>query len=112
MGADSVYFYYGVRRTVAPNDDEQISQLEDESHPICKLAFAHKLSTTWGCLTDGADFFILIGHEFGRFGIEGIHERSIDEAQFAGIIESTKARLKEAGFNEPPAFYVQLQAQY
>ena len=112
MGADSVYFYYGVRRTIAPEDKDQIRQLEDDSHPIYNLAFDHKLHATWGCLTDGADYFLLIGHEIGRFGIEGIHERSIDEAQFAKIVETTKARLKEAGIGEPPSFYVQLQARY
>lgn len=112
MGADSVYFYYGVRRTIAPDDEEQICLLEDDGHPICKLAIAHKLKTTWGRLTDGADYFMLIGHEIGRFGIEGIHERSFDETKFADIIGTTKARLKNAGIEDPPAFYVQLEAQY
>jgi hypothetical protein len=111
MGADSVYFYFGVRRTI-PHDDDQIGQLEDDSHPIYNLAFHHKLHVAWGCLTDGADYFLLIGSEIGRFGIEGIHEQSIPESRFAEIVEKTKVRLKEAGINEPPAFYVQLQAQY
>ena len=112
MGADSVYFYYGVRRTIPHDDEEQIGQLEDDSHPIYNLAFHHKLHVAWGCLTDGADYFLLIGNEIGRFGIEGIHEQSIPESRFTEIVQKTKLRLKEAGITELPAFYVQLQAQY
>ena len=112
MGADSVYFYYGVRRTIPPDDEEQLEQLEDRSHPICKLARNHKLHVTWGRLTDGADYFILIGHEIGRFGIEGVQELKISETQFAEIVVKTKASLKNAGVDEPPAFYLQLHAQY
>lgn len=112
MGADSVYFYYGVRRAIAPDDEGQIGQLEDDSHPIYNLAFDHKLHVAWGCLTDGADYFLLIGHEIGCFGIEGIHERGFNETELVEVVEKTKARLKAAGIGEPPAFYVQLQAQY
>jgi len=112
MGADSVYFYYGVRRTIAPSDEEQVGQLEDDSHPIYNLAFDHKLHVTWGCLTDGADYFMLIGHEIGRFGVEGVAEHAFTEAQLFEMAEKTKARLLAAGIHEPPAFHVQLQAQY
>jgi len=55
---------------------------------------------------------MLIGHEIGRFGVEGIHDFSISEAQFHEIVEKTKERLIAAGILEPPAFYVQLQAQF
>lgn len=112
MGADSVYFYYGVRRTISADDEQEIDKLQDDSHPIFNLAFDHKLHVAWGCLTDGADYFLLIGYEIGRFGVEGIHEQSIAEAQFAEIVDKVKVRLKEAGITEPPAFYVQLQARY
>src|ERR1041385_6010577 len=102
MGADAVYFYYGVRRTIPPGDEDQIGQLEDDSHPIYNLAFDHKLHVAWGCLTAGADYFLLIGNEIGRFGIEGIHEQRISESRFAEIVEKTKTRLKEAGITESP----------
>jgi len=104
MGADAVYFYYGVRRTIPHGDEEQIGQLEDDSHPIYNLAFDHKLHVAWGCLTDGADYFLLLGNEIGRFGIEGIHEQSISESRFTEIVEKTKVRLNEAGITEPLHF--------
>jgi hypothetical protein len=112
MGADSVYFYYGVRRTITAHDEAQIEQLEDDSHPIYSLAFDHKLHVTWGCLTDGADYFMLIGHEIGRFGVEGINERAFTDTELLEIAEKTKTRLIAAGIHEPSSFHVQLQAQY
>jgi hypothetical protein len=112
MGADSVYFYYGIRRTIAAEDEEQIEQLEDESHPIFNLAFNHTLHVAWGCLTDGAETFLLIGSEIGRFGVEGIHEKKFTDAQLLEMVGKTNARLKAAGITESPGFYVQLQAQY
>jgi len=112
MGADAVYFYYGVRRVIALDDEDQVRQLEDDSHPIYNLAFDHKLHVTWGRLTDGADNFMLIGHELGRFGVEGIAEHSFTDAQLVEIAAKTKARLQAAGIHESPAFYVQLHAQY
>ena len=69
MGADSVYFYYGVKRLIAHGDEAQIRQLNNESHPIWSLAFDYKLHASWGCLTEEADYFMLIGHEIGRFGV-------------------------------------------
>jgi hypothetical protein len=112
MGADSVYFCYGVRRVIALDDEEQIDQLNDDSHPIYNLAFDHKLHVAWGCLTDGADNFMFIGHEIGRFGVEGRAEQAFTEVQLLEIVEKTKARLIAAGIHEPLAFHVQLQAQY
>lgn len=112
MGADAVYFYYGVRRTIALDDDEQVRQLEDDSHPIYTLAFDHKLHFTWGRLTDGADYFMLIGYELGCFSVEGMAEHTFTEAQLAAIVAKTKVSLKAAGIHTPPTFYVQLQAQY
>ena len=112
MGADSVYFYYGVKRTIPLDDEEQIEQLEADKHPMCSLAYDHKLQFTWGCLTDGADYFLLIGRELGCCGVEGISEQTISEAEFAEIVEKTKQRLKSAGITEAPAIHIQLQAQY
>jgi hypothetical protein len=34
MGADALYVYYGVRRTIPLDDEEQIEQLEEDKHPI------------------------------------------------------------------------------
>ncbi|HYV36600.1 MAG TPA: hypothetical protein VE988_12885 [Gemmataceae bacterium] len=112
MGADNLYLYYGVRRAIPLEDEQQIQLLEEDRHPICSLAYDHKLHFTWGRLTDGADYFLLIGHEFGNYGVEGIHEQVITDERFKEIVEKTKQRLKAAGIVEPPAICVQLQAQY
>jgi len=74
-----------------------IAQLNNDSHPTYDLAFDHKLHIAWGCLTDGADYFILIGHEIGRFGVEGRAEQAFTDVQLLEIVEKTKARLIAAG---------------
>jgi hypothetical protein len=112
MGADSFYLYYGVRRTIPLDDEDQIEQLEEDRHPICDLAYKHNLQFTWGCLTDGADYFLLIGRELGCFGVECIHERTMPDNELAGIMTNTKDMLRAAGIKETPAIHCQLQAQY
>src|SRR5437867_10530410 len=112
MGADRVYFYFGVKRTIALRDEDQIRQLEEDTHPLNDLAYDNKLHFTWGCLTDGADYFLLIDHELGCFGVEGIDETYYTEAQLADIVAKTKERLRSARILEPPTFIVQLQAQF
>src|SRR5262245_17783152 len=112
MGADAVYVYYGVKRSISEDDLEQLDALETDSHAICSLARDHKLQFTWGCLTDGEDYFLLIGSEIGRFGVEGLHEQIITHARLAEIMAETTKRLKAAGIAEVPALHVQLQAQY
>ena len=112
MGADAVYLYYGVKRKIPLNDRDQIQQLEERTHPFYKLAYKHKLKMTWGRLTDGADYFVLIGQQIGQYGAEGTHEDSISDAQMMEIIENTKQRLKAADIVDFPTFIVQLEAQY
>ena len=111
MGADSMYVYYGVRQTIPKDDEEQIAQLENDCHPVCGLTYDNTLHFTWGCLTDGADYFLLIGHELGRFGVEGTHEQCFNDARLMEIMTKTKQRLKAAGISEAPSLHVQLQAK-
>jgi hypothetical protein len=76
------------------------------------LAYDNKLHFTWGCLTDGADYFLLIGHEIGCFGVEGLHKTYFTEAKFAEIASKTKERLRAAGIAETPTYIVQLNAAH
>ena len=111
MGADSVWVYYGVKRDVGADSDE-LKLLETEKHPIFDRAFDAKLHVGWGRLTDGEDYFLLIGHQIGRFGVEGEHQRAIAPQELQHIIQHTDERLKQAGFSEPAALICQLDAQY
>jgi hypothetical protein len=112
MGADAFYVYYGVRRTIPLDDEDQIEQLETDRHPVCELAYRHKLQFAFGRLTDGADYFLLIGRELGCYGVEGSHEQAITDDQLAEIVATTKEGLRAACIQEAPAIHVQLEAQY
>jgi len=46
MGADSVWVYYGVKRSVGADSDE-LKLLETEKHPIFDKAFDAKLHVGW-----------------------------------------------------------------
>lgn len=112
MGANAFYVYYGVRRAIPADDEGQVEQLERHRHPVCRLARQHRLQFAFGRLTDGADFFLLIGRELGCFGVEGGHELAISDGQFAALAAETRERLTAAGIEETPAIHFQLEAQY
>jgi hypothetical protein len=112
MGADAFYVYYGVRRTIPLGDEDQVEQLEADRHPVCELAYQHRLQFAFGRLTDGADYFLLIGRELGCFGVEGSHEQAIPDGQLAEVVATTKDRLRAAGIKEAPAIHLQLEAQH
>src|SRR5438105_4513439 len=111
MGADSFYVYYGVKRRVLLGSPE-IDLLEREKHPMFDSAFDTKLHVAWGRMTDGDDYFLLIGHEIGCFGVEGLTDRQISTEDLRRVIEQTDQRLRQAEISETPAFHCQLNAQY
>jgi hypothetical protein len=115
MGADSFYVYYGVKRSVVP-DSPEMELLEREEHPIFSpifsTAFDAKLHVTWGRMTEDEDYYLLIGHQIGCFGVENETYREVPSAELRRIMEQTDQRLKQAGIAEVPALHFQLNAQY
>ena len=111
MGADSFYVYYGVKRSLEP-DSSEMELLEQEKHPILDTAFDAKLHVAWGRMTEGEDYFLLIGHQIGCFGVENETYRKVAADEIRRIIEQTDQRLRQAGVTDPPAFHCQLDAQY
>ena len=111
MGADVFYVYYGVKRSLEPGSSE-MELLEREKHPIFDMAFDAKLHVTWGRMTEGEDYFLLVGHQIGCFGAENEAYRQISAEEMRRIVELTDQRLRQAGITETPAFHCQLNAQY
>jgi hypothetical protein len=111
MGADAFYVYYGVKRSVELGSSE-MELLEREKHPVFDTAFDAKLHVTWGRMTEGEDYFLLIGHKIGCFGVENETYRQIPAEEMRRIIEQTDQRLRQARITETPAFHCQLDAQY
>src|SRR5947209_19296171 len=82
MGADSCVVYYGVRYQVT--DETELEQLEARTHPLMEAAKRVGLQHYWGNFsTDGGDYhLLLVGREIGIFGIEGLGERELADAEF------------------------------
>lgn len=111
MGADAFYVYYGVKRKLEP-DSPEMELLERENHPIFDKAFDAKLHVTWGRMTEGEDYYVLIGHQIGCFGVENETYREVSADEIRRIIDQTDQRLRQAGIAESPAVHCQLEAQY
>ena len=111
MGADAFYVYYGVKRSLQPESSE-MDLLEREKHPIFDAAFDAKLHVVWGRMTEGVDYFMLIGHQIGCFGVENDTYCQVPSDELRRIMEQTDQRLRQAGIVETPAFHCQLNAQY
>jgi|KBSSwiStaDraftv2_1062776.scaffolds.fasta_scaffold363968_2 hypothetical protein len=111
MGADAFYVYYGVKRSVEP-DAPEMELLEREKHPIFDAAFDAKLHVAWGRMTEGEDYFLLIGHQIGCFGVENETYRHVPADELRRIVEQTDERLRQANIPESPAFHCQLNAQH
>jgi hypothetical protein len=63
-------------------------------------------------MTDGEDYFLYIGHCLGSIGLQHDRYIKISSDRLAQIQTEVTAKLKEAGFSETPACYLQLSAQY
>ncbi|QOV89101.1 hypothetical protein [Humisphaera borealis] len=110
MGADAFYVYYGVRYEVA--SDEEAERLEMRQDARVAAARKVKLKFAFGRLTDGEPYFLLIGHEIGRFGAQDASEAVLSDDQLRGIFEETKRKLADAGFRDVPRLVFQLCGQY
>jgi hypothetical protein len=83
MGADAFIGFYGIEEVVPADSD--ITALEARSADRIVRARWAKLDTWFGRVTDGRDYFLLIGKKFADIGMEGAEERVIDDAEFAAI---------------------------
>ena len=110
MGADSFVVYFGIRQTV--QSDEELDLLERRADPRQIAARKRGLRTHLGQSTNGEPHFLLIGAEIGVFGVEGKLDSAISEEAMRNSVEHWKRSLKEAGFDDAPAFIFQVEAQY
>jgi hypothetical protein len=110
MGADTFAVYYGVRYVI--RSQEELDLLERRADPRQIAARKAHLQTRWGRPTDGQDFFLLIGCEVGMFGLENKMDAVLPSEAMDRLVRNTKAKLKEAGFDDEPLFIFQVEAQY
>ena len=115
MGADSVVLCYGLRFSLGSDSqlsNEELESLEDGTEARVAAARRVGLQSQFGRVTDGGEYFLLIGMLFGPFGIQGRERGEFPDAVLAETAARTKRLLREAGLDGEPALHVQLEAQY
>ena len=112
MSADGFLLYYGVRYTVSYQAEDELASLEEGTHPKLEAARKAGLQNWWGKMAD-ENYFLLIGAQLGNFGWEGGDGyRCIEENDFATIVDTTKAKLRQAGFSQMPALHAQFEPDF
>ena len=107
MSAEGFILYYGLRFVVS--DEAEVELLENLTHPKLQAAAEAGLQDWWGRTTDEEIYFLLIGTELGNLGWEGVSDRQIEDDELVSIMQTTKARLRQAGFAQPPALHAQFE---
>jgi hypothetical protein len=111
MSADGFLLYYGVRYTVSYQAEEELESLEIGTHPKLKAAWGKGLQNWWG-KTEDENYFLLIGTQLGNLGWEGDEHRRIGDDDLTSIMETTKAKLQQAGFSQAPALHAQFEPDF
>jgi hypothetical protein len=111
VSADGFLLYYGVRYTVSYQAEEELASLEDGTHPKLKAAGEAGLQDWWG-KTEDENYFLLIGAQLGNLGWEGDEHRRIEDDDLTLIMETTRTKLRRAGFSQVPALHAQFEPDF
>jgi hypothetical protein len=112
VGADAFVAFFGVKIALDPNDEETLDACGAGTDKRCKAAAAVGLQTHTGRMTDGEDYFLLIGRRLGWLGLEHDQYVRVGADDMNEIQAEVKRRLGAAGFTEEPAMHLQFQGQY
>ncbi|KQV48083.1 hypothetical protein ASC95_19115 [Pelomonas sp. Root1217] len=112
MGADAFIAFYGVKFGLDPDDEDGLDECDTGSDVRCQKARSAGLQTYTGRMTDGEDYFLYVGKKLASLGIEHDQYAAHSAEQLSSVAADVKAKLKAAGFPEPPAFHFQFIGQY
>ena len=112
MGADAFVAFFGVKFALDPDDEETLDACGAGTDERCTRAVAAGLKTHSGRMSDGEDYFLLIGRRLAWLGIEHDPYECIAADDLNQIQLDVKRRLHAAGFVEEPALHLQFEAQY
>jgi hypothetical protein len=107
MSSESTIAFYGVRLKIT---DEEITSLEERSHPLLVKARQNGLKYYWGNFASkGNEYLLFIGDKLGILGFENDREVhfSLDELMIR--VSDTNARLQCAGIVERAMLYLEWQ---
>ncbi len=105
MSAESTLVFFGIRFDVLP---DEIEMLETNNHPHIRKAREFGLNYYGGNFAEpGEKYFLFIGTKLGVVGAENTAEVRVAPDDLGTIVNETKAKLRRAGFETEPAFFVQ-----
>lgn len=87
-------------------------EIDEATDPRAKAAEGHDLCVWWGrryppTAAGELPFFLLVGDLVCRVGYDGSCEDAAELPELQELVESTTARLLQAGFTDPPELWVQ-----
>jgi hypothetical protein len=112
VGADAFVAFFGVKIALDPDDEETLDACGAETDKRCTAAAAVGLQTHSGRMTDGEDYFLLIGRRLAWLGLEHDPYVRVGADDMNEIQLDVKRRLRAAGFTEEPALHLQFVGQY
>lgn len=112
MGADAYVAFFGIKIALDPQDEELLEACGAGTDLRCAAAKRAGLDTHNGRMTDGEDYFLMIGRKVGMLGLEYESHVKVAPDRLAALMSDVQARLKDAGFTEKPALHLQFEGQY
>jgi hypothetical protein len=106
VSTDYFVVYYGVRKSITPEEGEQMT--EDETSLACRARHVG-LDLWWSNFTYGEEeqYFLLVGREIGVYGAEHEYEKRLVDRDLLRIMEETRESLRGLQVEEEPALYLQ-----
>jgi len=113
MGADNVTVCYGLRFGLGDNvSDADLEPFELNADARMVAAAGVELESYFGRVTDGGEYFLLVGVILGSVGVEEESHVEIQDDNLTTRMTRTRELLVEAGLRGRPALHFQLEAQY
>jgi hypothetical protein len=107
MSTESMVAFYGVRFEIS---DEDITSLEERSHPLFVKARQNGLKIYWGnFVAKGNKYLLFIGDNLGILGLENDRQIHISLDELTKRANNTNARLQRAGIVEQAMLYLEWQ---
>jgi hypothetical protein len=108
MSAEYVIVFFGVKVSITEPESDQLVKA---THPHQSTARQFGLDTAFAdCSAFESDYQLFIGKQLAVIGCEYDWSQAVGEIALLKAIETTKAALLKAGFNEKPALLLQFQA--
>jgi hypothetical protein len=115
LGADAVVVCYGLRYSIGQDaalSDADLEPFERNTDHRVVAARRVGLQSYFGKVTDGGEYFLLVGTILGPYGVENHERDQVPDAKLAELMNRTRRLLAEAGLEGEPALHLQLEAQY